>query len=419
MPKTIATTPSWYWPDLIPRAIGIPPFAIGDFLITRFANQLQDETVFVSEKTEYSFLEVLNLTDKIAASIREKRSSDDQLNIGMLLGQSPQAALIFLAALKSNSKVYLIDDQNLDSYDFKNLKLDFFTGDFDKSLFENKTKLTDVIYYSFEDLKDSVLDQNNSDLNKLNLFISDVNINEPQICLRGKFGLTWHSQRSLLAGALSFASFLEGSTIVKQRSENTWLNYYCLSVWEGVVGLLTSLINGSKTYFCETADQVVNTINEYAPNYILCDFEKSAEFIGQLGRKKRSSLNSNQAALLGINGEFSPDARREVSNSLGSALTFYGTGETLIMVSAHPSWYIDEAVGIAIPNMHIVPADPDTFEPIDTLWELLDEAVISAWSPSLSTSYNGNLIDHIKDGRFITESLAASDPNGMLYLLDA
>ena len=35
MPKTIAITPSWYWPAGISRVVGVPPYSIYDLCVVR------------------------------------------------------------------------------------------------------------------------------------------------------------------------------------------------------------------------------------------------------------------------------------------------------------------------------------------------------------------------------------------------
>ncbi len=411
MPKTIATTPSWYWPDLVPRAIGIPPFSVVDYLIKRPNRSCPQSTVFVDAQNSFSFQQVNDLINKATGFLNSKRSGQTRLKLGVLLDSSAKSAILLLAAINSNSDIYLMDEFNL-SLEYSNLT------NLDLVLINGKDNPSQIQpaggFLKFDELVSFETDIGTQDFK----FDRDE-FGRAKINLYGSFGLTSHSERSLLAAALSFSTFLEGAMVVGHTSENTWLNLYDLSVWQGINGLLSALINSSTTYFCSDSGVAAEVIAERAPNWILCNFNLGDEIASKMGRKKKNNSYVQQAALLGIDGEFAPDTRRDISNSLGSALTFYGTAETMVMLASHPSWYIDEAVGIAIPNMHIVPADPDTYEPIDTLWELLDQAVISAWSPSLGSPVDESGASHYKDGRFITEQLASSDPNGMLYLLDS
>jgi acyl-CoA synthetase (AMP-forming)/AMP-acid ligase II len=116
----------------------------------------------------------------------------------------------------------------------------------------------------------------------------------------------------------------------------------------------------------------------------------------------------------------------------------FGMAETGVVLASHPSWYLEESVGIPVPNMHVVAADPDTGQPISSMWELVDHAMVTAWSPSLAVAgeaagdgqgpdgTDGHIGGQTASGfasrfvgrRFVTGVLAASDPNGMLYLVD-
>ena len=87
--------------------------------------------------------------------------------------------------------------------------------------------------------------------------------------------------------------------------------------------------------------------------------------------------------LLSVPGPFDPDMRRRVGRSFDCpALTMYGSAETGPVFASHPSWYLDESVGIPITNAHVVPVDPRSGAPLQTLWELVECARVSVGSPA-------------------------------------
>jgi hypothetical protein len=104
----------------------------------------------------------------------------------------------------------------------------------------------------------------------------------------------------------------------------------------------------------------------------------------------------------------------------------FGLAETGPVFGSHASWYLDEAVGIPLTNVHVVPADPRTGRPIPTLWELVESAMVTVSSPSVGVDPaaaggdggegSGGLA-RLADGRLMTGVIASSDPNGMVYLL--
>ena len=120
-----------------------------------------------------------------------------------------------------------------------------------------------------------------------------------------------------------------------------------------------------------------------------------------------------------VDGPFEPDQRRRVSKSLECpALTFWGTPETGPVFASHQSWYMDESVGLPMTNAHVVPADPRTGEPIQALWELVELAEVTVFSPSLMTGYEEASPEaRFAGNRFRTGMMASSDANGMIYLL--
>jgi hypothetical protein len=69
-------------------------------------------------------------------------------------------------------------------------------------------------------------------------------------------------------------------------------------------------------------------------------------------------------------------------------------------------------------NAHVVPVDPRSGVPVATLWELVESAMVTVWSPQLTVGYDaGAHSERFRDGRFVTGTIASSDGNGMIYLL--
>ena len=84
----------------------------------------------------------------------------------------------------------------------------------------------------------------------------------------------------------------------------------------------------------------------------------------------------------------------------------------------HLSWYIDESIGIPISNAFVVPVDPRSGNPVPTLWELVESAMVTVWCPGMLEGYEGDAHpERFRDGRFVTGIIASSDANGMVYLL--
>ncbi len=51
MPKTIAITPSWYWPESVDRVAGVPPFAIHEICVSRHLRDKADQPALIGDET--------------------------------------------------------------------------------------------------------------------------------------------------------------------------------------------------------------------------------------------------------------------------------------------------------------------------------------------------------------------------------
>ncbi len=400
MPKTIATTPSWYWPDGVPRVLGVPPYFIEEAAIEKWLKHSAEIPLLGSGSRVLNAGELAEQIETVAKNLNVLASSSDQM-LAVVAGPSLDGALLTLAAIASSLKVLLIpSDGDIKSIlNERNLKFvcDGMGAEILSSIGINATDVST--------LKDPVnQDQVGPPISRA--------FNDTVIGLPFDKGVAWHSHRSILAGAISMQAFYSS------EQESTWAITYSPCSWQGLVGMITAMLSGCTCYFTPSGQQGKELAEMMSPKWLFSSMEDALDTWVGSGRKKKSNYTTGQSAIVGINGVFSSDARRDIDNSVGSALTLLGSPVTLAMLGAHPSWYLDEAAGIALPNMHVTPADPDNGEPITTLWELIDEAMISAWAPSLAPSLEGQAADQLSGKRYLTGVLAASDPNGMLYVLD-
>ena len=69
-------------------------------------------------------------------------------------------------------------------------------------------------------------------------------------------------------------------------------------------------------------------------------------------------------------------------------------------------------------NAHVVPSDPRSGQPIQALWELVEMAEVTVFSPSLMADREAAVSSgRFAGNRFRTGMMASSDANGMVYLL--
>jgi len=244
---------------------------------------------------------------------------------------------------------------------------------------------------------------------------SRASLSEPVLVIPGKNQWIKHSQRSLLASAISFHSFIQPD---KDRS---WLSGISLDRWEGLMAALCPLYAGNTLILASPDDPMswVAAIGEHQPGYALVDFEPAAMATRDAKKEAKQAREVLSGLFLSTDGLFDPGERQRIGKSFRCpALTLFGSQETGAIFAAHPLWYMDESIGIPVTNAHVVPADPRTGSPIQTLWELVESAEVTVQGPAVACGYEGgDNQPFLTGGRFRTRVIASSDANGMVYIL--
>lgn len=371
MPKTIAITPSWYWPAGIPRVVGVPPYSIYQLCILRQARDRPDAIALADAEGSMTFAE---LADEVARRAMPLALAAGESRLTSVPGGlSRESLLEMLAALAAGVHVRFVD---------------FVAPPPSGAAVEDS-----AIPHS--DMLDPAL---------------------PAVLVSGERAGAWHSNRSLLAMAISMATFLDAG------NSRPWISMLPLSRWEGLMAALTPLFLGAPLVIPPPGadpDAVIGLISRHNAGFVVAELEPFAAICREAKRSAKDARRLLEAALLAVDGPFDPDQRRRISKSLECpALTFWGTPEAGPVFASHQSWYLDESVGLPMTNAHVVPSDPRTGEPIQALWELVEMAEVTVFSPSLMTGYeDGHPPARFAGKRLRTGMIASSDANGMIYLL--
>ncbi len=425
MPKTIATTPSWYWPDRVPRVLGVPPYRLDELLIDRWIRRRPSQTSLVGD-VRFSLADLQRAVHGGAGAIARAVPDDGFVAVGA--GTTAEGAVLVLAALSSGRRAVLVPPNQTASADHPLAGAALALSDGPGS---GRLEAAGLKPVRLEGLLAMGAAGENGAAAREGAGGGDgpagsqsvsgashslADLKAPIVCVGGRFAPAWHSHRSLLAGAIAFNAFL-GTT-----SESSWLSTYSPCTWEGLSALIACLEAGATLVLADPGDAAAEATVANQPTWLYSSLEDGARTWG--GKRQKRTPSDPRGALLMVDGPFNPDDRRTVAPAAsGTALTLFGIPEVGLVFASHPSWYLDESVGIPVPNMHVVPADPDTSIPISTMWELVDHAMVTAWSPSLAVGCGDTGEDkdasRFAGSRFVTGVLAASDPNGMLYLVDA
>ncbi|MCC6382540.1 MAG: acyl--CoA ligase [Dehalococcoidia bacterium] len=384
MPKTIAITPSWYWPAGIPRVFGIPPFSLAEICVGRNARDHAGDVALASGRTSFTAADLQSAVRAAAATLVAQAGPGGRVVLTDDL--SAETVVHLLGALAAGLHVRLVPRNRLAS--------------------------------ATAEAPGAVVVENPGAIDPTRVPASNghhPDLATAAVTIDGPRGPVSHTHRSLLASALNIITFLDA------RPGRPWAATLPLSRWEGLISVLIPLYLGSPLLLTPATgdpEEIVRTAVQHQAGYMLADLDAAALLTREAKKSVKDARRMLDAVLLATPGMFDADERRRVAKSFESpALTFWGMPETGPIFASHPSWYIDESIGIPLTNVHVVPADPRTGAPLQALWELVESAEVTVRTPGLmytgSAGEDARFVDH----RFRTGMIASSDANGMIYLL--
>lgn len=400
MAKTIAINPSWYWPDDVPRLIGVPPFILGHMVAGRWARRKPDRVALADAGRSITYAELNSKVTGFAGALRSKL---DEGGRALLHGPSGIDGVIsVLGAVAACARPLLVDG-SIDSNDAAGLAAQV------GATVVNMAELIEL--GASGDLAGGEQGLGSAQDLVLDLVTPDG-------------WLAGHSSYSLVSGALSLAQFLQ-----VENGGGSWLCAMPLSSWEGLYSAMVPLYCGATAVVANErgmSDDIADAVEDHGVSYTLLPYDASQELARRKPRRLVDAFKrSLQGLLLSTQRPFSPGDRRKLKKVLDvPVLTVYGLTECGPILASHPSWYVDESVGIPVTNVEVQPANPQTGEPIDTNWELLDYASMVIRAPQLMACYEGQaasdekLSARIEQGWFKTWAKASFDANGMMYLVD-
>ncbi|HEY4669258.1 MAG TPA: AMP-binding protein [Tepidiformaceae bacterium] len=382
MPKTIAITPSWYWPAGIPRVSGTPPFSIYELCVLRNERDHPNDIAMIDGSTSLTFGELRHEVDVRARALA---LAADESRKAVLPGELTFENVLHLLAGLAARVQLRISPPGVDPVSLGSL------------------------------VAGTAITGGASDATPLPPAAPDTNA-LPAVAIDGAEAVVLHSNRSLLAAAISMMTFLDA------RRGRPWLATLPLSRWEGLMSALIPLYLGSPLVIPPLRsgpDDLLGLVSQHQAGYLAGDLEEVATATREAKRAAKDARRVLESAVLAVDGPFDPDQRRRVAKGLEcAALTFWGMPETGPVFASHSSWYMDESVGIPMTNAHVVPSDPRSGQPIQALWELVESAEVTVFSPSLMCGYeDADATSRFAGHRFRTGMIASSDANGMIYLL--
>jgi acyl-CoA synthetase (AMP-forming)/AMP-acid ligase II len=213
-------------------------------------------------------------------------------------------------------------------------------------------------------------------------------------------GEVFHNHKTLAATAIAFASFfmIDAATRVVLCEPPTG--------WLGLATLLGTWQRGG-TLFAAWGDQPAALPERV--DYVVCGWKDAeARFLAAATAEPR--LRIGAGALVGIETPFSVSRRRRLARRLRApVLTVFGRNDLGPVLGSHPTWFLDDAVGIPLPNVDTRPMNPKDGTPLNIGWDAVEEAEIgvkSALAPA-----GGVVVDE-----WLRSGIVGSiDPTGLFF----
>ncbi|MGH7859743.1 MAG: AMP-binding protein, partial [Candidatus Binatia bacterium] len=213
-------------------------------------------------------------------------------------------------------------------------------------------------------------------------------------------GETLHNQKTLAATAIAVASFYmidAGTRVLFLEPPTDWLGLsLLLGVWRGG-GTAVCAFGANPAPLPDRVDYLASGW-EQASRRLLDD------------PRFRPGPRIGAGAIVGIEGPFSLSRRRRIARRLRTpVLTLFGRNDVGPVIGSHPTWFLDDAAGIPLPNVDTRPLDPADGTPLGIGWDAVEEAelgVKSALAPA-----GGTLVE----GWLRSERMAAIDPTGVYF----
>jgi len=186
--------------------------------------------------------------------------------------------------------------------------------------------------------------------------------------------------------------------------------------WDAFAGALTAILSGRGVILDPDA-----TVG-WAPSEAHA-FLSRREADALVRADRAPAWTSRLRLLFVVMAEFEPRWRRKLEGVLRRPiLPLWGTQRTGPAICAHPSWAPVDVHGLPLTNAMLIPLNPANGEPSDVPWEMLSRAELGIEAPSVQIKdpgsegivfdWNGNQV--ARTGRIV-----AVDRLGMVRFLDA
>ena len=377
-----------YWPDRVPRRIGVPQKPLGEQIVLAF-QKAGDQPALRMPGGVVSHADLLARVRKVAAAIGAQ--VEPRATVALALADPVQMLTCLLATQLAATRAALVDPGRPD--DLAALAPDLVIADAPGDLPQGLRAMTPAQL-------------------------------DPDAAGSGERRGRWRDVAILLPEGAGFAGHGHVSTTAMIKALTTYIPQLevmdhiltaPLHRWDGLAGALTALLSG-RAVILSPEDTPFDPAEA-------CSFVPKAEADHWLGRVRAPVWARQVRLLFVVMSDFEVRWRRRLETLLHRPiLPLWGGQRMGPAVCAHPSWAPVDVHGLPLTNAMLVPLDPANGEPSDVPWEMLTRAELGIEAPSVQIKdettegvvfdMNGNQV--VRTGRIV-----AVDRLGMVRFLDA
>jgi acyl-CoA synthetase (AMP-forming)/AMP-acid ligase II len=344
---------SAYWPEMTARHAHVPLERAPQFTIHRSAKSDPDRAALVTPGRSVSFAELSGLVRAAAAGIAQRVPDGGRVAI-VVDDPLSQAACMF-GAWECDRLVFAA------------------TGPVPAGPLADFAPDLVVAPAGFDGPPDVPVVDPEALLATEPVTFGKANLRAPVLVLPkpDRTGEVAHNHKTLVATAVAFSSFFmfePGAEVVLLEPPTGWL---------GLAVMLAAWHRATMIRVAWTPDWAGHPDRV---DYLAGSFEAAdARYAG--GTPALRDVRAGVGAILGIDGPFSPARRRRLARRLGTpVLTVFGRDDLGPAIGSHPTWYLDDAIGIPLPNVDTRPLDPAGSGELTIGWDAVEDAEIGVKS---------------------------------------
>ncbi|MHB8492674.1 MAG: AMP-binding protein, partial [Solirubrobacteraceae bacterium] len=305
MAKTIAINPSWYWPDDVPRLMGVPPMFCDKLMAERWSRRRPEVTAVIDPHGTVNYSELWTRAQAVADALRERGGSGERVALVGPAGVDGVVALV--GALAARWRPILLDPRSAVAAEVV-----------------GAVGATLAIVQPPDQTPTGVEAVELGELERVGAALSGApghdeqgvvrDVHAPAVDLVSADGwVAGHSHYSLVSGALSMAAFLG------LEQAETWLSALPLWTWEGLYSTLVPLYMGGTAVTCPpegATDAVADAIDDHRVAYALAPFDILHDLSRGRPRRLADSLKRNlRGLMLSTDRPFAARDRRKARNA--------------------------------------------------------------------------------------------------------